>query len=86
MKKIVFAVSVVLAIGFIVTSCKCEQKETEKTVTETKEVIENGDPEIMTVATYQCPMDCEKGKTYNKPGQCPVCKMDLKKQESNSSL
>jgi hypothetical protein len=29
-------------------------------------------------AVYQCPMDCEKGKTYDKPGSCPVCKMDLK--------
>ena len=26
---------------------------------------------------YQCPMDCEKGKVYDQPGQCPVCKMDL---------
>ncbi|MEO6759411.1 MAG: heavy metal-binding domain-containing protein, partial [Saprospiraceae bacterium] len=26
---------------------------------------------------YLCPMDCEKGKTYDQPGQCPVCKMDL---------
>ncbi len=26
---------------------------------------------------YICPMDCEKGKTYNQPGTCPVCKMDL---------
>lgn len=30
-------------------------------------------------ASYQCPMDCEKGKTYDKPGQCPVCGMDLEK-------
>jgi hypothetical protein len=30
-------------------------------------------------AQYQCPMDCEKGKTYDKPGQCPVCGMDLEK-------
>lgn len=28
-------------------------------------------------AHYQCPMDCEKGKVYEEPGQCPVCKMDL---------
>ena len=28
-------------------------------------------------AVYQCPMDCEHGKTYDKPGQCPVCGMDL---------
>jgi hypothetical protein len=26
---------------------------------------------------YECPMDCEKGKTYDKKGTCPVCKMDL---------
>jgi hypothetical protein len=24
-------------------------------------------------------MDCEKGKTYDEPGSCPVCKMDLQK-------
>ena len=28
-------------------------------------------------AVYQCPMDCEKGKTYDKPGECPVCGMPL---------
>lgn len=26
---------------------------------------------------YRCPMNCEKGKTYDKPGACPVCGMDL---------
>ncbi|MGV6827930.1 MAG: efflux RND transporter periplasmic adaptor subunit [Flavobacteriales bacterium] len=26
---------------------------------------------------YRCPMDCESGKIYTKPGKCPVCKMDL---------
>jgi len=26
---------------------------------------------------YRCPMNCEKGKTYDKPGKCPVCGMDL---------
>ena len=30
---------------------------------------------------YQCPMDCENGKTYDKEGICPVCEMDLKKVE-----
>ncbi|HEX7414529.1 MAG TPA: heavy metal-binding domain-containing protein [Bacteroidia bacterium] len=33
-----------------------------------------------TVSTpYQCPMKCEGEKIYNKPGACPVCKMDLEK-------
>ncbi|HEX9827011.1 MAG TPA: SCO family protein [Flavobacteriaceae bacterium] len=26
---------------------------------------------------YQCPMHCEDDKIYNKPGSCPICKMDL---------
>jgi len=26
---------------------------------------------------YICPMNCEKGKTYDAPGACPVCHMDL---------
>jgi protein SCO1 len=28
-------------------------------------------------AVYQCPMKCEGDKTYDKPGTCPVCGMDL---------
>ena len=27
---------------------------------------------------YQCPMKCEQEKTYDKPGNCPVCGMKLK--------
>lgn len=27
--------------------------------------------------TYKCPMECEGDKTYDKPGTCPVCGMDL---------
>ncbi|RXJ50075.1 SCO family protein [Gelidibacter gilvus] len=26
---------------------------------------------------YYCPMECEGAKTYDEPGSCPVCKMDL---------
>jgi len=26
---------------------------------------------------YRCPMNCEKGKTYDKEGTCPVCGMQL---------
>lgn len=28
-------------------------------------------------ARYQCPMNCEGNKTYNQPGKCPVCNMQL---------
>ena len=26
---------------------------------------------------YQCPMKCEGDKTYDQPGKCPKCGMDL---------
>src|SRR5664279_6174061 len=29
---------------------------------------------------YYCPMHCEGEKTYDKPGDCPVCGMDLVEQ------
>lgn len=28
-------------------------------------------------ASYQCPMRCEESKTYNHPGKCPICNMNL---------
>ncbi len=31
---------------------------------------------------YYCPMHCEGDKTYDKPGDCPVCGMDLVEQPS----
>jgi heavy metal translocating P-type ATPase len=34
---------------------------------------------------YYCPMRCEGDKTYEKPGECPVCGMHLKKAENTSS-
>lgn len=30
---------------------------------------------------YACPMDCEKGKMYEQPGECPVCHMKLVQKE-----
>lgn len=38
--------------------------------------------EAVAPATYYCPMHCEGSKTYDKPGECPVCNMKLKKQTS----
>jgi hypothetical protein len=34
-----------------------------------------GDPYSKTV--FKCPMKCEGDKTYNVPGNCPVCNMKL---------
>lgn len=35
---------------------------------------------------FYCPMQCEGDKMYDKPGDCPVCGMDLVEEVSLSSL
>ena len=34
---------------------------------------------------FYCPMHCEGNKTYNKPGDCPVCGMDLVEEQNLSA-
>ncbi len=82
MKKLILLIAVVLVVGFTVTSCKSDaEKEVEEVKTEikevVKEVVKETKSEEIAMATYQCPMKCEGDKTYDKPGQCPTCKMDL---------
>lgn len=36
------------------------------------------------VGKYYCPMQCEGKKVYDQPGDCPVCGMNLVKEESLS--
>jgi Cu2+-exporting ATPase len=35
--------------------------------------------------TFYCPMHCEGDKTYDQPGDCPVCGMDLVEEQSLST-
>jgi len=35
--------------------------------------------------TFYCPMHCEGEKTYDKPGDCPVCGMDLVEEVKTST-
>ena len=35
--------------------------------------------------TFYCPMHCEGDKTYDKPGDCPVCRMDLVEEQNLST-
>ncbi len=79
MKKLVMLLVLTLCISTIVVSCKDSKKETEKEVEQTELGVEKADLALNDV--YQCPMDCEKGKTYDKEGTCPVCEMNLKKVE-----
>ncbi len=36
--------------------------------------------------TFYCPMHCEGDKTYNIPGDCPVCGMDLVEEQNLSAV
>jgi uncharacterized paraquat-inducible protein A len=70
MKKILVIASFAL---LTFSAISCGDKAKEKATTE-EAAHKHAD-------AYQCPMDCENGKTYDKPGTCPTCKMDLKKVE-----
>lgn len=79
MKKSILLVTAIFSIAVLFTSCKEIKKEEIKT--ESHEGHDHDSGEEL-VATFKCPMDCEKGKTYAEAGPCPVCKMDLKQQSS----
>ena len=72
MKKTILILAMTFAIGFTFTSCKKDKKEEVKT-----EVNE----EMASNVLYQCPMDCEHGKSYTEAGNCPKCNMALKEKK-----
>jgi hypothetical protein len=72
-KKVILCLALVAL--FVTASCKTEHKKEKEPVKTEKEMV---------MEVYQCPMDCEEGKTYEKEGSCPVCKMDLKKVKENT--
>jgi hypothetical protein len=69
MKKIFIVLAFIFTVSILCTSCKTEEKKEDK-----KEHVLS-DREV-----YQCPMKCEKEKTYEKEGKCPVCEMKLRKK------
>lgn len=80
MKKSILLIAFCLSISAVFISCKEEKKETS-TETEMNENLAADKADIAMNDAYQCPMDCEHGKTYDEEGKCPVCKMGLKKVE-----
>ena len=76
MKKIIIILAVVFTTSIVFTSCKSEKKEVDK------EHVKSDKKEIAEKEVYQCPMKCEKEKTYDKEGKCPVCEMKLRKKVS----
>jgi hypothetical protein len=71
---------------FLFTSCADKKNEAAPAAQEKESVSHDhdadSDDKAVASADYQCPMDCEDGKTYAEAGSCPVCKMDLKAQKT----
>ena len=67
MKKTILIAIVAILAGLLLVSCgNRNKKEAQENITEQAEV-----------SHYQCPMQCEGAKVYEKSGVCPVCEMDL---------
>lgn len=49
------------------------------------EIKKKEQPKGKGTGTFYCPMHCEGDKTYNKPGDCPVCGMDLVEEQNLST-
>jgi len=83
MKKTILVLAVLVAGVVMFTSCKEIKKENHEHGPETHEHTNESDMHDAekTAHSFQCPMDCEKGKTYEEKGSCPVCKMDLKEKK-----
>jgi Cu2+-exporting ATPase len=44
-------------------------------------IKKSGKPKVQETGTFYCPMHCEGDKTYDQSGDCPVCGMDLVKEQ-----
>ena len=74
MKKIILVFVVIFTVSFIFISCKSDKKQ------EKKEQVTSDKKQGVEKVKYQCPMKCEKEKTYDKEGKCPICEMKLRKK------
>ena len=79
MKKSLFVLVAIFSFTVLFTACKGTKKEEVKEEVNVENHDNHGHSKgEMASNFYQCPMDCEKGKTYEAVGSCPVCEMDLK--------
>lgn len=84
MKKQFISFFFTLVVLVLITSCGHKHKEQHSEVAATEKI--EGDTTSTSqqvAAVYQCPMKCEGEKTYDKPGKCPKCGMDLEEIEGH---
>ena len=85
-KSISLGIFALLFSMTLIVSCGEAKKETkEVTEEEVSAEVEESKEDHSDHVAYQCPMDCEDGKTYKEAGSCPVCKMDLKAQNDTQA-
>ena len=82
MKKVVIILALVASLAACNKTKTAEANaETTKTTEATTQSTENKDGETSDAkVAYVCPMNCENGKTYDQPGKCPKCEMELEKK------
>jgi len=74
MKQVLKLMTAFIAICVITFFAACNNSaSTEKTTATDSTEQTDGEHSHQ----YRCPMNCEKGKTYDKEGTCPVCGMQL---------
>ena len=76
MKKNILVVGLVVLFSGFIVSCSSKKQEEKNPVSAPAEQA----------SLYQCPMQCEGDKTYDKPGKCPVCGMDLQPVEKKTAV
>lgn len=82
MKKIFLVLTICLGFSLSLASCKDkDHKHSEETHMHDEAADAINEKEMASKSIYQCPMDCEKGKSYINEGSCPICKMNLKPKE-----
>jgi len=75
MKKIISTLAMASILAVAISSCSSSTEHKQDTTTPEQQA-----------SLYQCPMQCEGDKTYDKPGKCPVCGMDLAPVETSAPL
>jgi len=74
-----------LCVVLLMLSCKeTNEKASDNSNQEIVADVATEKADVAIDIDYQCPMDCEQGKIYDKSGVCTVCKMDLKKLKNKN--
>ncbi|MFZ1559716.1 MAG: heavy metal-binding domain-containing protein [Saprospiraceae bacterium] len=84
MQKQIISLFFSLVVLAVIASCgnKTSTKHSDPASTEQTAADTTGASQPV-AAVYQCPMKCEGEKTYDKPGKCPKCSMDLKEKNGH---